>query len=329
MNEELKKCWHTEYGFINPEGNITTRGFHVASLRWIWSRIFSSPYCLGKDLPQNHIISRNEALNLYKQYEHIPSLTWLGHSTFVFRIGTIEIITDPLIFGNPGPRWIRGLVRLPSPLDARDISPNVLLLSHEHRDHIHQPSLESLYHRNDIQPIVPLGIGKKIQRYGFKKAQEMDWFDEYLLSGNIQITLVPAVHYSNFTNTTLWAGFIISYRDIQNTWRKIYFAGDTDYGPFMKRDIAPYGPFDLAIVGVGGFSLPFTSRADIVHTNPEEAIQTALDIQAKKIIGMHWGTLKLADEDPKELLMRMERHAHSIGYSGSVKMMHIGETLPL
>jgi L-ascorbate metabolism protein UlaG (beta-lactamase superfamily) len=110
---------------------------------------------------------------------------------------------------------------------------------------------------------------------------------------------------------------------------KIYFSGDTGYGSFEKEEIAPYGPFDLALIGVGGHHLSFLSAAPLVHSNSEEAIQIAQEINAKKIIGMHWGTAKMGDEKPTELHPRMLNHAEKIKYTGEVIMMRIGETLKI
>ncbi len=323
------KYWHTDRGFVNPDGCFTKRGLRFSTIRWIISRIFAKPYKVEIDMPPSHIVPRNEALALLEKYKDTPTVTWLGHATFLFKINGISILTDPLLFGNPGPSWMRGLTRLPCPLDVKDFNVDILLVSHEHPDHIHHPTLKGLTEKSNIQPILPLGVGKKIQKHGFKEAVELDWFCSTEINNTIKITAVPAIHYSNFSNSTLWAGFIISFNDSSGIEKKNYFAGDTDYGSFMKRDIAPYGPFNIACIGVGGFYLPFRSVAELVHTNPEEAIQTAKDINTKNVIGMHWGTIKMADENPNELFPRMQKQAKEIGYVGEIKMLRIGETITI
>lgn len=324
-----KKYWHTKRGFINPDGRHTLRGFRFTTLRWLWSRIFVKPYKLGVDLPLDHALSSQEAKSLFDKHSPISSITWLGHVCFLFRINGVTIITDPLLFGNPGPSFIKGLKRIESPLLAKDLNIDVLLLSHEHADHIHHPTLKIISNKLNIQVVTPVGISKKIQRHGFRQATELDWFESMNIGNKIKITAVPAVHYSNFSNTTLWAGYIISYLDNSGIEKKIYFAGDTDYGSFIQKDIAPLGPFDVACVGVGGFYLSFPTNAEIVHTNPEEAIDVAKEIKAKRIIGMHWGTMRMGDEDPNELLPRMKKQAEKNGYTGGVSMLRIGETVPI
>ncbi len=321
--------------FKNPKEDYQTKNdgdtaFSFSAIRWVLSRIFGSPYKLGIDLPSDHILSKEDAIFNLKKYEGIPSITWLGHASFLFQLGSLTILTDPLLFGTPRSSIFRTMKRLPNPLIS-DVLPDVdiLLISHEHYDHIHHPSLKSLKNKSRILPIAPLGISKKIKKHGFKNTIELDWMESHCVNNKVTITAVPAVHYSDFFNTTLWAGFIISFKDDYGAKHKIYFGGDSGYGSFIKKDITPFGPFDVACIGVGAFQLPYKSRAPFVHTNPEQAIDIAKEIDAKKVIGMHWGTKKMADENPKELFPRMKKQAEEIGYKGKVIMLRIGETISL
>ena len=325
----MNKYWHTKKGFRNPKGSLLLRGFRFASIRWIWSRLFKQPYVLGKDLPHDHILKTDEAKELLEKNVNNNSITWLGHASFLMRINGINILTDPLLFGNPGPSIIKSLSRLPSPLQSKDFNTDVLLLSHEHPDHVHHPTLRSLRTKKNIQPVTPLGLSNKIKKYNFKKTVEIDWFEEYVVNENVTITAVPAVHYSDFSNTSLWSGFIISFVDANNSKKKIYFGGDSGYGEFFKHDIAPRGPFELALIGIGAFDLPFKSHAPIVHTTPEQAIRIAQEINAKNLIGMHWGTMRMADEDPTTLFPRARQEAETRGYTGSIIQIAIGETISL
>lgn len=321
--------------FKNPEGDYQTKqdgdtALSFSSIRWVLSRIFKSPYKIGVDLPHDHMLSKSKAIAGLNNNKDVNSITWLGHASFLFRVGGITILTDPLLFGTPATSILRTIKRLPNPLNLY-IFPNidVLLISHEHYDHIHNPSLKSLKNKSNILPITPLGVSNKIRKHGFKTSIELNWHENYQINNKVTITAVPAVHYSNFSNSTLWAGFIISFKDISGTEKKIYFGGDTGYGSFVKKEIAPYGPFDVACIGVGAFFLPYKSRAPYVHTSPEQAIDMAKEINARKIIGMHWGTMRMADENPNELYPRMKKHVQEIDYKGEVLMLRIGETIPL
>lgn len=329
MQKPESKYWHTKKGFINPEGRETLRGFRFTTVRWLLNRIFKKPYKIGKDLPENHLLTQTESKSFFAAHSNTPSMTWLGHASFIFRINGLTILTDPLLSGTPGLSLIRGLKRIPCPIRSSDFQADLLLLSHEHADHIHHPTLRDLQNKSRIQPITPLGLSKKIQKHNFKKVIELDWFDDIDVGHDVRITAVPAVHYSDFSNSTLWAGYIISFKDKRGEEKKIYFAGDTDYGSFIKRDIAPLGPFDIACVGVGGFHLSFPTNAEAVHTNPEEAIQIAQEFGVKKLIGMHWGTIRMGDENPNELLPRMKKHAEEIDYTGKITMLRIGETISI
>lgn len=323
-----EKYWHTKDGFICPEGGINTRGVRFATFRWLANWLFKKPYELGKDLPIDHVMTREEAVLLLNEQPDF-SLTWLGHATFLIRVNGVSILTDPLLFGNPAPGIMRSMKRLPNPLSADDFNVDVLLLSHEHHDHIHHPSLGSLLNKETIQPVIPLGMSGKIKKYTFKKPVELDWFDSYVINDSVSVTAVPAIHYSNSSNSSLWSGYVITYKDSEGNKRKIYFGGDTGYGEFFSRDIAPYGPFDVAILGIGAFYISFPTRAPVVHTSPEQAVEAAKEVNAKKLIGMHWGTIKLAEEDPKTLFPRARAHAKEIGYEGNITQMRIGETIPL
>lgn len=325
----MKKYWHLKPSFKNPKENLLPTGFRFASICWVLSRIFVKPYVLGKDLPHNHLLEASKAIEFLDKHAHTNSITWLGHATFLIKVNGINILTDPLLFGNPAPFIVRGLRRLPSPIQADDFNVDVLLLSHEHGDHLHHPTLKSINFKKNIQAVVPLGVGKKIAKHNFKKTIELNWSEEYQINERVLITAVPAVHYSNFSDTNLWSGFIIEFKDENNLTKKIYFGGDTGYGEFLKRDVSPYGPFDLALVGIGSFELPFNSRAPIVHTTPEQAVRIASDINSKKLIGMHWGTIKMADEDPMTLFPRAKKEAQVCGYTGEIIQMAIGETISL
>ena len=325
----MEKYWYTKNGFVNPDGKPTPRGPRFTTLRWLFGRIFMKPYQLGKDVPHDHVLDSATAKKQLAEHQHTNSITWLGHATFLINVNGITIITDPLLFGNPAPRIFQGMKRLPNPIQSSDFTADILLISHDHGDHIHHPSLRSLKDRENIYLITPLNVSKKLHKYNFKQSTELDWFEEHTIHERVTITAVPALHYSDLFNNSLWSGFIISFTNDEGVEQKIYFGGDSGYGDFFKRDIAPYGPFDLAIVGIGSYYLPYPTNAPRIHTNPEQAVQVAQDVRAKKVIPMHWGTTKMADEDPNEQFPRMQKHAEKITYSGDVQKLRIGETIKI
>jgi N-acyl-phosphatidylethanolamine-hydrolysing phospholipase D len=132
------------------------------------------------------------------------------------------------------------------------------------------------------------------------------------------------VHFSRRTlfdgNRTLWGGFAYT-----SGARKLYFSGDTTYGPVFREIGERLGPFDTAFVGIGAYEPQAIMRSS--HTTPEQAAQLVRDIGARRAIGMHWGTVVLSEEPPFEAAERFRRGADAVGYApGEADVMPIGET---
>lgn len=107
--------------------------------------------------------------------------------------------------------------------------------------------------------------------------------------------------------------------------RRLFFSGDTAHGPVFGEIGAKLGPFDTAFVGIGAYEPQVIMRNS--HTTPEQAAQLARDIGAKRVIGMHWGTVVLSAEPPFEAAERFRRGAAAVGYApGEADVMPIGDT---
>jgi L-ascorbate metabolism protein UlaG (beta-lactamase superfamily) len=311
-------------GFRNPQGSADPDIKVVGSIRYLWKRMWAEPLVLGKDVPHDHVIPEDQALAMLQNVRG-DSITWLGHSAFLLRIGGRIVLTDPFLTGSVGP-LMRGLHRLPLGVPLEAVSrADIVLISHAHFDHLHHPSLRRISGRERMTAIVPKRVGAYVRAYRFRKIVELDW-DERTTQGGIEITALPAVHYSEVPgNRTLWASFRIRWRDA-GKWRSVYFEGDSGYGPVFADRIRPYGPFDLALLGIGSYYVSGL-RADLVHTNPEEAVRIAKDIRAKNIVGMHWGTVRMTDEPPMEPQERLRAAAKEAGFSGQARTLRIGETI--
>lgn len=324
----MNKYWHTKNGFGNPDGSPGSEVNISRSIRYLWSRVISRPLDAETDVPDSHILTAKECLAQMERNRKNDHITWLGHCAFIIQMDGIRFLTDPFLEGTVGPSIIRGMKRLPCPLPFRNIEFDFLLLSHEHQDHLHAPSIKKIPGLHEKVAIVPLKVGKKIRKLGLSETKELDWFESTAIpNSSISITALPACHYSSVPgNKTLWSGFLISSK---LSGRKIYFSGDTAYGPFFRRDIVPYGPFDAALVGVGTYYLPFPSRINFVHTNPQEAVRMAVESGSKHLIGMHWGTVKMSEDNQKEIPGLLERARKEENYDGRITCMKIGETIPL
>jgi L-ascorbate metabolism protein UlaG (beta-lactamase superfamily) len=168
-----------------------------------------------------------------------------------------------------------------------------------------------------------LGLGRFFRRRGYRSVDELDWH-ERSMPGNLTVTAVPAIHRSARTlidrNRTLWAGFII-----ESAERRLYFGGDTGYGAVFRDTGRRYGPFDLAMLGIGCYAPRAAMQMN--HADPEEAIQIALDLGASHVMGMHWGTIIMTEEPPFEPPERFRAAAEAAGYTtDQAWLLHIGET---
>ena len=150
------------------------------------------------------------------------------------------------------------------------------------------PSLRALNKKFKPKFIVPLGNAALLREEGIENVVELDWWQS---EGVVQ--LVPAQHWSARgiydRNKTLWGGYVINLPE-----KKIFFAGDTGYGPHFKMIRERVGSPDLAILPIGAYE-PRSFMKD-QHMNPEDAVQAHLDLQAQRSFGMHFETFQLTDE---------------------------------
>ncbi|TDU75109.1 MBL fold metallo-hydrolase [Streptomyces sp. KS 21] len=226
--------------------------------------------------------------------------TWAGHASWVLRIGGLTVLTDPVwsrrILGTParmtpvGVRW----EELP-PVDA-------VVISHNHYDHLDAPTLKRLPRHTPL--FVPAGLARWCRRRGFTRVTELDWWECAELGG-VRFDFVPAHHWSKRslldTCRTLWGGWVLT--DTRATPRSVYFAGDTGYGHWFGEIGRRHPGIDLALLPIGAYA-PRWWLSD-VHADPEEAVQACLDVGARRMAPMHWGTFVLSAEPVMEPLQRV------------------------
>lgn len=230
------------------------------------------------------------------------SATWIGHATLLLQVGDKNILTDPMFGERASPVSFAGPRRWVSPgVALADLPPvDVVLLSHNHYDHLHVGSIRALANRwPDAQWFVPLDVDRLVGRAGVAAVTVMDWWDGAVCDG-LDIMATPAQHFSSRTHAdrdrTLWCGFTISTDQFS-----VYFAGDTGYFPEFGKIADRSGPFDLALLPIGAYEPRWFMRP--VHMNPEEAVRAFVDIGGRAggiMGGIHWGTFKLTDEPMDE-----------------------------
>ena len=255
-----------------------------------------------------------------------PTVTWIGHSTLLVQMGGLNFLTDPIWSQTPSPLPPVGPSRWVDPGMALENLPaiNFVVISHNHFDHLDLPTLRKLAARNaDTVFFVPLGNADLLLKNGITQVQELDW-GETVHYKNIQIHCLPTQHWSkrklSDTRKSLWASWAVI-----GTERRFYFAGDTGYFAGFKQIGAKLGPFDLAAVPIGAYE-PHAMMAE-THMNPEEAVQAALDVQAKSAVAIHFGTFDLSDEPLAEPPLRFKAAAKEtrLGNDNSW-VLDIGET---
>ena len=241
-------------------------------------------------------------------------IAWIGHATFLIKLGNTTIITDPLFSKNTGP-LIFGPKRYVDPaINLNEIpKTDIFLLTHNHYDHLDINAVRKFPHK-DAKVITPLKLSKYFNRY--KDVNELDWYEKIQINEKLQITLLPAVHWSKRslfdTNKTLWGNYLIEYEN-----KKILFACDTGVGDIYKDLGNKYGPIDITFINIGAYNFfPILPKKDksVYHTNPEEALSLARDLNSKKVIGMHWGTVILSLEPIMEPPERFKKNAEKFGF---------------
>jgi len=307
---EKKPYHHLPDGtFRNPEGSPERTG----NVNWSFKTFNKEKKKLDMTVPKEHVIDKDKVLSDLEKYKDDDYIAWIGHATYLIKLGDTTIITDPVFSKNAGP-LIFGPKRYVEPaLKLNEIpKTDLFLLTHNHYDHQDMATIRR-YPFKDTKVLVPLKLGKYFTRYRFKDVNEMDWYDEIKVNDNLKVTLLPAVHWSKRsltdTNKTLWGNFLIEYKD-----KKILFACDTGYGNIYKELGKKYGPIDLTMINIGAYDFRPMFDKSIYHTNPEEALNVAQDLKSKKVLGTHWGTFVLSLEPIMEPPVRFKDNAEKYGF---------------
>jgi L-ascorbate metabolism protein UlaG (beta-lactamase superfamily) len=222
-------------------------------------------------------------------------LTWLGHASWLVQLDGISLLIDPVLSESIGPGVRR---RVPAAIDAASL-PNIdaQLVTHNHRDHLDLPSLERVQ-----RPVVAgLGLSGFFARHGLA-CSELAWWAETRV-GDVSVRFVPAQHWSrrglSDANETLWGGFVI-----EGSSARIYHSGDTAYFAGFAEIGQRCGPLDAALLPIGAYEPAwFMSKQ---HLNPEEAVRAFVDLGARELCAMHWGTFQLTDEPMDEPPLRLQ-----------------------
>lgn len=216
-------------------------------------------------------------------------LVWLGHSTVFGRLGGAHLLTDPVF----GEIW-GGLERhSPCPVSPAELpGVDVLLLSHDHYDHLDVPSLEAVHRRFHPTLVCGLGHRRLLERRGVGPVVELDWWRRAEVAG-LELRCLPAQHWSRRmaldTDRRLWCGFLL-----EGAGRRLCFFGDSGFFRGFAEIGRVFGPFDVALLPAA----PARPRRVMApqHMDPTEAVRAAVELGARRLLPIHWGTFNFGEE---------------------------------
>ncbi len=318
--KENKPKHHTTEGFRNypivPEPPALGIGFYIRRIK----ASFNLPA-----VPESHYLSEKDALARLRNLKNKNTITWIGQSTLLIKIDSKVIITDPFFSECASPLPV-GPLRFVAPGISPENLPSIdiMLISHNHYDHLDAQFIESIPDKAAIRVFAPLGLKTFFTERGYKHVHELDWYETFSVH-NFQLTALPAVHYSGRgigdKNKTLWCSWALS-----TPHRRYYFIGDSAYSSTLFKEIGKkFNSFDLAMVTIGTYG----NRKYGVnnHTTPEEAVKIGKELKAETLLGIHWGTIELSDENPWEPPVRFKKAALKAGFvPQNIWLMKIGET---
>ena len=261
------------------------------------------------------------------------SATWIGHATTLMQFGALNVLTDPMFSQRASPFSWTGPRRVVDAAVAIDALPplDVVLISHNHYDHLDQESVIAIARANpNAKWIVPLGVAECIRNWGARDIVELDWWQQTTVLG-MNITATPAKHFSsrsvNDRDKSLWCGFALEMNGI-----RMYFAGDTAYHPEFSEVGKRCGPFDFVMIPIGAYEPRWMMRS--VHANAEEAVQIYKDVTSTHpgaplplMLAIHWGTFRLTTEPMDEPPRRARASWRASGLDeGRLWVAQFGET---
>ncbi len=292
-NPELRFIHHRE----DWKGNPIVKGMYVNHefpqmngfkdvLKW---KRMKNPYEKLKKMDTFEMPIKVDSVIFDKSQDGI---FWLGHATFLIRFGGKQFITDP-VFKKAA--VVKRHSKLPVKIKELPES-DIVLMSHDHRDHCDKNSLRKLRKQNpEIQYYSGLNMDKLLKKY-LRKApgQTAGWFQQYNTQGlGFELYFLPTRHWSKRglfdTNKRLWGSFILVIDGVT-----IYFGGDSGYGSHYKEIATLFPHIDYAILGIGAYEPEWFMESN--HSSPAKSYQAFLDLNAQHLIPMHYGTFDLSDE---------------------------------
>ena len=234
-------------------------------------------------------------------------ITAIGHASLLVQVAGCNLLLDPVWAERASPlAWVGPRRRNPPAIAFADLPPiDVVLLSHNHYDHMDLTAIEKLWQSHRPLIYSPLGNDGVVHRSApGVEVKTGDWWDSIDVANGIRVTIVPSYHWSSRgladRRMALWGGFVIT-----TPSQMLYFAGDTAYrdGKIFAEIRTRFGAPTVAILPIGAYEPRWFMQTQ--HCTPEEALRIGEDCGAQQVLGIHWGTFPLTDEpymEPEERL---------------------------
>jgi len=253
-------------------------------------------------------------------------VTFINHSTFLIQLKGLNILVDPIWSDRCSPVSFTGPKRVHAPGIRFEDLPriDIVLISHNHYDHMDIPTLKRLQKKCAPRIYTPLGNARTLARHGMRDVVEMDWWEELPLGDCLNLVCVPARHFSargmRDQRKSLWAGFVI-----EGGPGAVYFAADTGTGPHFEQIARRFPDISVALLPIGAF-LPEWFMGPH-HLSPADAVRAHAVLKARTSIAAHFGTFPLGDDgqhEPENALLEALRTADM----GTTRFLlpHPGET---
>ncbi|MHB8771766.1 MAG: MBL fold metallo-hydrolase [Syntrophales bacterium] len=276
-----------------PEG-----GQSRSRYRWLWRWVFGDSW---PEWPEAKAFSPGPPPPSRVPREQLR-VTPVGHATFLVQMDGLNILFDPIWSERCSPVSWAGPRRYKQPgIRFEDLPPiDVVLVTHNHYDHLDLPTLERLSRRGTPRALTPLGNAELIREAEIPSVVELDWWESVPLSPEVTVTLVPAQHFSARTpwdrNRTLWGAFVLS-----GPSGNLFHAGDTGYGPHFKEISRRFSPIRMALLPISPFRTRDsqdspTSNYVSVHMGPAEAVQAHVDLGAQTSLACHYQVFQLGTD---------------------------------
>ena len=232
--------------------------------------------------------------------------TYINHATVLIQVDGLNILTDPIWSERASPVTFAGPKRIREPGFAIEDLPaiDLIVVSHNHYDHMDTASLRALREHQSREPVIVSGLGNAglLRSLGYDNAIELDW-DESTDVGSSKVHFVECQHQSarglHDRMRTLWGSFVI-----ETSQGPIYFAGDTGYSPHFADQGERYGPFALSIIPIGAYEPRYFMKA--MHLNPSEAVAAHKDLKSEQSLGIHFGVFQLTWEGIDQPVIDLE-----------------------